>query len=53
MQFLPVTPTRIGRRNWGRRLTHPIYNTDREIEAIGPSWREVHRFKEAAVMVPA
>lgn len=25
------------------RLAHPIYNTDIEIEAIGPMWRETHR----------
>lgn len=35
------------------RLAHPIYNTDREVYAIGPTWRTVHRYKEAVVMVPA
>lgn len=35
------------------RVAHPIFNTDREIEAIGPSWVEVFRHKDAVVMVPA
>ena len=35
------------------RATHPIPNTDTEIEAIGPSWQVVHRYKEAVVMKPA
>lgn len=32
------------------RATHPIYNTDREIYALGPRWRETFRFKDAALM---
>lgn len=35
------------------RVAHPIYNTEREIYALGPAWRETFRHKDAVVMVPA
>jgi hypothetical protein len=35
------------------RVAHPIYNTDREIYALGPAWREAFRHKDAVLMVPA
>jgi hypothetical protein len=35
------------------RPSHPLYNTDREIEALGPRWKETFRYKDAVVMVQA
>lgn len=35
------------------RIAHPIYNTDREVYAIGPAWKISFQHKDAVVMVPA
>lgn len=35
------------------RVAHPVYNTDREVYALGPCWRRAYQHKDAVLMVPA
>ena len=42
-------------RRWASYKTHanPVYRVDVEIDALGAGWKEVERFKECAILVPA
>lgn len=44
---------RIWKGYFGQKRHHPMFKAEREMVALGPSWKAAERYEECAIMVPA